>query len=138
MSKQEDAEALVDALKKKQYAAFAANTPGDKLFHVQVGPFSDIKEAEGARGKLVKRWVQSDFEEVESRRRTSGLQISADCQISGLLERSGLSRDLTICDRNLTSTLPAESLFFPRVSVHVVAVLFPESWRVVVEKFQSA
>ncbi len=53
VSKQEDAQALVEALKKKQYAAFAANTPGDKLFHVQVGPFSDIKEAEGARGKLV-------------------------------------------------------------------------------------
>jgi DedD protein len=53
VSKQEDAEALVDALKKKQYAAFAANTPGDKLFHVQVGPFSEIKDAESARGKLV-------------------------------------------------------------------------------------
>jgi len=54
VSKQEDASALVDALKKKQYAAFAANTPGNKLFHVQVGPFADIKEAEGARGQLVK------------------------------------------------------------------------------------
>ena len=50
VSKQEDADALVDALKKKQYAAFAANAPGDKLFHVQVGPFSDIKDAESARG----------------------------------------------------------------------------------------
>jgi DedD protein len=54
VNKQEDAEALVDALKKKQYAAFAANTPGDKLFHVQVGPFSDIKDAENARSQLVK------------------------------------------------------------------------------------
>jgi DedD protein len=54
VSKQEDAQALVDALKKKQFAAFAANAPGDKLFHVQVGPFSDIKDAEGARGQLVK------------------------------------------------------------------------------------
>jgi cell division septation protein DedD len=53
VSKEEDAQALVDALKKKQYAAFSANTPGDKLFHVQVGPFSDIKEAEGARSRLV-------------------------------------------------------------------------------------
>jgi DedD protein len=53
VSKPEDAQALVEALKKKQYAAFAANTPGDKLFHVQVGPFADIKDAEGARGKLV-------------------------------------------------------------------------------------
>jgi DedD protein len=53
VSKQEDAQALVEALKKKQYTAFAANTPSDKLFHVQVGPFSDVKDAELARGKLV-------------------------------------------------------------------------------------
>ena len=53
VSKQEDALALVDALKKKQYAAFSNNPPGDKLFHVQVGPFSDIKDAEIARGKLI-------------------------------------------------------------------------------------
>ena len=53
VSKQEDAEALVDALKKKEYTAFVANTPGDKLFRVQVGPFSDIKDAELARAKLV-------------------------------------------------------------------------------------
>jgi DedD protein len=54
VSKQEDAEALVDALKKKQYPAFANNSaPSDKLFHVQVGPFVDIKDAEGMRAKLV-------------------------------------------------------------------------------------
>jgi DedD protein len=54
VSKEEDAQALVDALKKKQYPAFTANgTPSDKLFHVQVGPFSDIKDAEGMRAKLV-------------------------------------------------------------------------------------
>ncbi len=54
VTKQEDASALVDALKRKQYAAFAASAAGDKLIHVQVGPFSDIKQAEGARGQLVK------------------------------------------------------------------------------------
>ena len=53
VSKQEDAEALVDALKKKQYAAFAGNAPTDKLFHIQVGPFPDIKDAETIRAKLV-------------------------------------------------------------------------------------
>jgi DedD protein len=54
VSKQEDADALVDALKKKQYSAFAANNaPSDKLIHVQVGPFSDIKDAEATRAKLV-------------------------------------------------------------------------------------
>ena len=52
VSKQEDAEALVDALKKKQYAAFAT-TLADKLYHIQVGPFGDIKEAEAMRTKLV-------------------------------------------------------------------------------------
>ncbi len=54
VSKQDDAQALVEALKKKQYAAFTAGTlPGDKLFHVQVGPFGDLKEAEATKAKLV-------------------------------------------------------------------------------------
>ncbi len=53
VSKQEDADALVEALKKKQYAAFAAGTSGDKLFHVQVGPFGDVKDAEAVRARLV-------------------------------------------------------------------------------------
>ena len=46
VSKAEDATALVDALKKKQYPAFSTNTPTDKLIHVQVGPYADIKDAE--------------------------------------------------------------------------------------------
>ena len=54
VSKQDDAEALVEALRKKQYPAFvAANSASDKLFHVQIGPFGDIKEAEGSRVKLI-------------------------------------------------------------------------------------
>ena len=54
VSKQEDADALVDALKKKQYPAFvAAQGATDKLFHVQVGPFADIKDAEAMRTKLI-------------------------------------------------------------------------------------
>jgi len=53
VSKQEDADALVDALKRKQYPAFSANTPSDKLFHVQVGPYAEIKDAEGMRTKLI-------------------------------------------------------------------------------------
>jgi DedD protein len=53
VSKPEDAAALVDALKKKQYPAFSTNTPTDKLIHVQVGPYVDIKDAELMRGKLV-------------------------------------------------------------------------------------
>jgi DedD protein len=54
VSKADDAEALVAALKKKQYGAFVAATPAnDKLFRVQVGPFADVKEAEATRTKLV-------------------------------------------------------------------------------------
>jgi DedD protein len=54
VSKQEDADSLVDALKKKQYPALiAAPVLTDKLFRVQVGPFADIKEAEAMRTKLI-------------------------------------------------------------------------------------
>lgn len=53
VTKQEDADALVDALKKKQYPAFSTANAADKLVHVQVGPYSDIKQAEDMRAKLV-------------------------------------------------------------------------------------
>ena len=54
VSKQEDGDALVDALKKKDYPAFVASpVPADKLFHVQVGPFIEIKDAEAMRARLI-------------------------------------------------------------------------------------
>jgi DedD protein len=54
VSKQEDADALVDALKKKDYPAFvAAPSTADKLFHVQVGPYTDMKDAEAMRTRLI-------------------------------------------------------------------------------------
>jgi cell division septation protein DedD len=54
VSKPEDGEALVQALKKKDYPAFVASpVPADKLFHVQVGPFVDIKDAEAMRTRLI-------------------------------------------------------------------------------------
>jgi DedD protein len=54
VSRQEDAEALVEALKKKQYPAFSANNASvDKFYHVQVGPYADLKEAEAMRGRLI-------------------------------------------------------------------------------------
>lgn len=54
VTKQDDANALVDALKKKQYPAFVANGSGaDKLFRVQLGPFADIKDAEAQRARLI-------------------------------------------------------------------------------------
>jgi len=54
VSKQEDADSLVDALKKKEYPAFvAAPVATDKLLRVQLGPFSDVKEAEAMRTRLI-------------------------------------------------------------------------------------
>ena len=54
VTKQEDAQALVDALKKKEYPAFVASqSTSDKLFHVQLGPFADQKDAEAMRTRLI-------------------------------------------------------------------------------------
>jgi cell division septation protein DedD len=53
VSKQEDADALVEALKGHGYSALIATPTSDKLYHVQVGPFTDIKDAETTRAKLV-------------------------------------------------------------------------------------
>jgi cell division septation protein DedD len=54
VSKQEDADALVSALRRKSYPVITTNNPpGDKLFHVQVGPFAELKEAEATRAKLI-------------------------------------------------------------------------------------
>jgi len=54
VSKQEDADSLVGALKNKQYPAFvAAQVPTDKLLRVQLGPFSDVKDAEAMRARLI-------------------------------------------------------------------------------------
>ncbi len=52
VTKQEDAEALVSALRRKQYPVFITSADADKLFHVQVGPFTDVKEAEAIKSKL--------------------------------------------------------------------------------------
>jgi DedD protein len=54
VTKQEDAESLVDALKRKQYPAFVAtNSANEKLFRVQIGPFTDVKDAEATRSRLI-------------------------------------------------------------------------------------
>ena len=54
VTRQEDADALVEALKKKQYPAFTANNPSvDKFYRVQVGPYADIKDAEAMRARLI-------------------------------------------------------------------------------------
>jgi len=54
VTKQEDAEALVNALRKRNYPVFMMGSTGtDKLFHIQVGPFAELKEAEAMKSKLV-------------------------------------------------------------------------------------
>ena len=53
VSRKEDAEALVGALRKKDYPVFiVSNIPGDKLFHVQVGPYGSMKDAESMKSRL--------------------------------------------------------------------------------------
>jgi cell division septation protein DedD len=52
VSKMEDAEALKAALEKKQYPVFIVDNDESHLFHVQVGPFPDQKDAEAMKNKL--------------------------------------------------------------------------------------
>ena len=52
VTKSQDAQALVDALRHKQYPAFVTGAPGDKLMHVQVGPFSNLKDAQAMKLRL--------------------------------------------------------------------------------------
>ena len=54
VTKKDDAQALLSALKRKSFAVFiASNEPHDRLFHVQVGPFGSVKDAEAVRARLV-------------------------------------------------------------------------------------
>lgn len=52
VTRQEDADALVSALRRKSYPVFVTNSSSDKLFHVQVGPFAEAKDAESMRSRL--------------------------------------------------------------------------------------
>lgn len=49
---QDDAKLLRETLQKQQYPVIVSQ-PGDKLFHVQVGPYADVKEAEAIRARLI-------------------------------------------------------------------------------------
>jgi DedD protein len=55
VSREDDAVALAGALRKKNYNVFVVNNPvtNDKLYHVQVGPFATVQEAEAMKAKLV-------------------------------------------------------------------------------------
>jgi cell division septation protein DedD len=51
---EDDAAALASALRKKSYAASVVNNPSgkDKLFHVVVGPYANLQDAEAMKLKL--------------------------------------------------------------------------------------
>ena len=49
----EDAEVLVNALRKRGYAVTARREPTDSLIHVRIGPFSSRDEANRWRQKLL-------------------------------------------------------------------------------------
>jgi len=53
ISKQEDADVLVAALKRHGYGAVVRNDPKDNLLHVQIGPFATREEARAMRAKLL-------------------------------------------------------------------------------------
>jgi len=52
VSKKEDADALQQALQHKQYPVVITPSPSDKLFHVQIGPFAELKDAESMKTRL--------------------------------------------------------------------------------------
>jgi len=53
VTKQEDAQVLVAALRRKNYPVFVApTTSADTPYHVQVGPFAELKDAEAMKSKL--------------------------------------------------------------------------------------
>lgn len=52
LSKREDADNLLELLKKKGFPATLATSPADRLFRVQIGPFSSTAEAEDMKARL--------------------------------------------------------------------------------------
>ena len=55
LTREDDAVSLAGALRKKNYNVFVVNNPAmnDKFYHVQVGPFADIADAQAMKTKLV-------------------------------------------------------------------------------------
>jgi DedD protein len=52
VTKKDDADALVGALRKKNYPVFISADANDHLYHVQVGPYTDRKDASTMKDKL--------------------------------------------------------------------------------------
>jgi DedD protein len=53
VSHQEDADTLVNALKRRGYNVFVRHEPQDKLLHIQIGPLASKKDAEAIRQRLL-------------------------------------------------------------------------------------
>ena len=55
LSREDDAVSLTGALRKKNYNVFVVNNPvnNDKFYHVQVGPFTNLADAQAMKAKLV-------------------------------------------------------------------------------------
>jgi cell division septation protein DedD len=53
VSRQEDAEVLAGALRKRGFNPSVRPGNGDKFFHVQVGPFTDKSQAETIKQHLL-------------------------------------------------------------------------------------
>jgi cell division septation protein DedD len=53
VSHQEDADILVNALKKRGYTVAVRHEPQDKLLHIQLGPFASRKDADAMRQHLI-------------------------------------------------------------------------------------
>lgn len=54
VTREEDATALAGALRKKSYTVFVVNNPAvhDKFYHVQIGPFGTLQDAEAMKTRL--------------------------------------------------------------------------------------
>jgi cell division septation protein DedD len=53
VSRKDDADLLVSALRAKGYSVAERNETQDKLIHIQVGPFTTRRDAESMREKLI-------------------------------------------------------------------------------------
>lgn len=53
VSRKEDADLLLSALRRRGYVGLVRQAPQDKLLHIQVGPFATKKEAEAMRQRLI-------------------------------------------------------------------------------------
>ena len=55
LTREDDAVALAGALRKKDYNVFVVKNPAvnDKFYHVQVGPFTTLRDAEAMKARLI-------------------------------------------------------------------------------------